>query len=58
MGGLIDMKQKYCEFFIHDHASDLCVIMVVWVDVPDNKRGDFRCERAIDTTSLQNLYPI
>ena len=29
-----------------------CVTLVGWADVPDSDRGDFRCRRAIDISSL------
>ena len=33
-----------------------CVTMVGWADVPDSDRGDFRCWRAIDISSLGQSY--
>ena len=52
MEGLIHMIQKGCESFVHDHGIDFCVIIVRWVDVPDNDQGDFRRRRAVDISSL------
>ena len=51
MGGLIDMKRKWCELIIHDHDHDLWETMVGWVDVQNSDPGDFRCRRAVDISS-------
>ena len=51
MEGPIDMEQKGCESIIQYHDRDLWVNIVGWADVQDNDRGDFRCQRAVDTSS-------
>ena len=43
--------RKRFESSIHDHDIDLCVTMVVWMDVSDSDWGDFRRRHAIDISS-------
>ena len=44
---------------IHDHyGCDLWVTMVVWVDVLDSDQGDFRHQRAVNTSSYFTDRPV
>ena len=54
MGGPIDVKQKGRESAIyhHDHDHDLVVTKLRCKDLPDSDRGDFRCRRAVDSSSF------
>ena len=49
MVGPIEIEQRGRESIIHDH--DLLVINVSCEDVPDIYQGDFRCRRAVDSSS-------
>ena len=51
MGGPIDIEQRGLEV-IHDHDRDHLVTKVRCKDLPDSDWGDFRCRRAIDSSSL------
>ena len=55
MGRPIDMERKRRESSIHDHAIDVSVAMVEWMDVPDCDRGDFKRRRAVNTFSWYML---
>ena len=44
------------ELSIHDHAIDLFVTMVGWVDVLDSDWGDFRRQHAVDISSSAHKY--
>ena len=37
------MQQNGCESIIHGRDRDFWAIMLVWVDVLDSDRGNFRC---------------
>ena len=58
MGGPIDMIQKGCESYIHDHDTDLYMTMVGWADVLDSDQGDFRHRHAIDISSLASCHQV
>ena len=48
IGGPIDIEQKGG---IHYHGRDLLVTKRRCKDLPDSGRGDFRCRRAVDSSS-------
>ena len=56
MGGPIDIEQKGCESFIHDYDHDLLVGKVRCKNLVDSVWFDFRCRRAIDSSSLNMFY--
>ena len=49
---LIEMEQKWCESFIHDHDRYIWVTMVGWVDVPYSDWGHFRRRQGVDISSF------
>ena len=49
VGGPIDIQQKGV---IHDRYRDLLVTKMRGKDLPDSDQGDFRCRRAVDSSSL------
>ena len=55
MGGLIDIEQRG-QLVIHDPDHDHLVTKVRCKDLPDSDWGDFRCRRAIDSSSLVYIY--
>ena len=52
MGGPIDIVQRGLELVIHDHDCDHLVTKVRFKDIPDSDQGDFRCQRAVDSSSF------
>ena len=55
MGGPSDIEQRGWEEVIHDHDFDHLVIKVTWKDLPHSDRGDFRCRRAVGSSSMQMI---
>ena len=53
-GSLLTMNEKDAS---HPFMTMIltCVTMVGWADVPDSDRGDFRCRRAVDISSLMKF---
>ena len=52
MGGLTDIEQRGWKKVIHDHDCDHMVTKVRCKDLPYSDRGDFRCQHAVDSSSL------
>ena len=52
MEGPIDIEQIGLEKVIHDHDRDHLVTKVRCKDLPHIDRGDFRCRRAVDSSSF------
>ena len=52
MGGLIDIEQKGCESVILDQRHDLLVAKGRCEDLLGSDQDDFKCQCAIDTSSL------
>ena len=49
IGGPIDIEQKGCELFIHDHDCEILVTTSIRCkDLVDSDWGDFRCRCAVD----------
>ena len=54
IGGPIDIEQKGV---IHDRDCDLLLTKMRCKDLPDSDRGDFRCRRAVNSSSLIIIMP-
>ena len=52
MGRPIDIEQRGWKSVIHDHDCEHLVTKVWCKDLPDSDRGDFRCQRAVDSFSF------
>ena len=50
MGGPINIEQREWQA-IHGHDRDHVVTKVRRKDLPDSDRGDFRCRRAVESSS-------
>ena len=49
IGGPVDIEQSR---IIHDYDCDLLVANMRCKDLPDSDRGEFRCQTAVDSSSL------
>ena len=58
MGGSIDFEQKGWVSVICEDDRDLLVTKVRCKNRPDSERGDFRYQRAFDSSSSYLLWPI
>ena len=58
MGGPIDIEHRGWEYVIHDHDRDHLVTKARCKVLPDSERSDFRCRRAVDSSSflMKTIY--